>query len=145
MSKVMSALKDEIRRIARKEIRLAVAGLKRDRAALKKTVAGLKKQMAANQKNCNAMSRALAKTAAAMPAPPVDEGKKARITGKGVRAVRRKLGLSQKAFGKLFGVSSITVQNMEKKDGPLNLRTKTRNAYLAIRGLGAREAKERLK
>ncbi|MBI3987396.1 MAG: hypothetical protein HY343_10770 [Lentisphaerae bacterium] len=143
MSKVMSALKDEIRRIARKEIRIAVIGLKRDRTVLKKTVAGLKKQTAVIQKNLNALNKTVAKTTAAIPAPEV-EGKKARITGKGVRAVRRKLKLSQKAFGQLFGVSSVTVQNMEKKDGALNLRHKTRNAYLAIRGMGAREAKERL-
>lgn len=145
MSKVMVALKDEIRRIARKEIRNAVAGIKRDRKILKKTVAGLKTQTAVLQKSLNALGKTVSKTAAALPEPAAEPGARARITGKGVRSLRRKLRLSQAEFGQLLGVSGAAVLKMEKKSGPLKLRHKTRGAYLGLRGLGAREAKARLK
>ena len=67
-----------------------------------------------------------------------------RISGKGVRSLRQKLGLSQEAFAKLVGVSPNCVYQWESKPGMLRLRANTRAAVLAARGLGAREAKAKL-
>ena len=44
MSTLMAVMKDEIRRIARKEIRAATAGLKKDQTMFRKAVAGLRRQ-----------------------------------------------------------------------------------------------------
>jgi hypothetical protein len=54
------------------------------------------------------------------------------------------LRLSQADFGKLLGATPHAVYLWEKKIGALNLRDKTKAAILSIRGLGAKEAKEKL-
>ncbi|MCU0595704.1 MAG: hypothetical protein MUC98_09620 [Desulfobacterota bacterium] len=73
-----------------------------------------------------------------------EKGQKARFTSKGVLALRKKLRLSQADFGKLLGTMPGSVYLWEKKMGALNLRDKTKAAILSVRGLGAREAKEKL-
>ena len=70
--------------------------------------------------------------------------KKVRITAKGVKALRRKLKLSQTDFGKLVGISAITIMKMEKHQGPLNIREKTRQSYQPIMSIGVKEARLRL-
>ena len=52
--------------------------------------------------------------------------------------------MSQANFGKILGVSMGAVINWEKAEGTLNMREPARKAYVAVRGLGAREAKARL-
>ena len=80
-----------------------------------------------------------------VPLPPeTAEGSKARVTAKGVRALRKKLKLSQGQFGELVGVSGNTVLKWEHGSGPLKLRSRPRRALLSIRGLGIREARLRL-
>jgi DNA-binding transcriptional regulator YiaG len=74
-----------------------------------------------------------------------EETSKARLTSKSIHSLRRKLRLSQADFGKLLGTTPHAVYLWEKKVGVLNLRDKTKTAILSIRGLGARDAKEKLK
>ena len=69
---------------------------------------------------------------------------KARLTAKGMRSLRRKLRLSGQEFAQLVGVTGQAVYAWEKGNGPLKVRAKTRAAIVAIRGIGAREAKRRL-
>jgi len=73
-----------------------------------------------------------------------EEGKKARFASRGIQSLRKKLRLSQADFGKLLGTTAHSVYLWEKKAGVLNLRDKTKAAILSIKGLGAREAKEKL-
>ena len=54
------------------------------------------------------------------------------------------MGLTQADFAKLVGATTHAVYLWEKKEGPLNLRDKTKKALLSIRGMGAREAKAKL-
>lgn len=140
MSKLMLVMKEEIRRIARKEIRAAIGGLKKDRAALKRTAADLKRQVKAQGNTIDALAEAAARRVAV----PEDRQGKARITARGVRALRRKLKLSQAAFGKLLGVTGITVMKWEHQSGPLPLRSKSRQSYLSIRNIGVKEARLRI-
>jgi DNA-binding transcriptional regulator YiaG len=143
MSKLMLAMKDEIRRIARKEIRAAVGGLKKDRVVLKRTVAELKRQVKAERKVVKALAAAVTRQTRQVALPEAGAAK-ARVTAKGVRALRRKLKLSQADFGKLLGVNGITIMKWEHRSGPLQLRPKSRQAYLAIRNISVKEAKLRL-
>ncbi|MBI2438227.1 MAG: helix-turn-helix domain-containing protein [Lentisphaerae bacterium] len=145
MSKLLIAVKDEIRRVARKEIRAATAGLKKDRKTLRKTVAALRRQQKAHNKTIGQLIQAVARQAkTAVMAPATAEGNKARVTVKGVRALRRKLKLSQMELGKLIGVSGQTILRWEHGAGPLKVRSRTREKLLAARGLGVREARLRL-
>ena len=141
MSQLMIVMKEEMRRIARKEIKLAISGSKKDKVALKKAVAALKKQAKQDRKTIDALTEAATRQAKqVVPGPQKD----ARITARGVRALRRKLKLSQAEFGKLVGVSGITIMKMENHQGPLNIREKTRQAYQPVMNIGVKEAKLRL-
>ena len=65
------------------------------------------------------------------------------ITGKGVKALRKRLGLTQARFANLAGVSVPTVIKWEGADGKVDIRRKATVARLqAIRGRGKRQAAE---
>jgi len=145
MSQLMAVMKDEIRRLARKEIVAATARLKKDQTTFRKAVASLRRQIKAHNYTIRQLLQMTTKQAKmATMAPEADEGSKTWVTAKGIRAMRKKLKLSQAQFGKLVGVSSYTVLKWEHGSGPLKLRLRTRRAFLAIRGLGIREARLRL-
>jgi DNA-binding transcriptional regulator YiaG len=144
MSNVAKVLKAEISRISRKEAKSATGPIAKSNIRLKKIVADLKKRIAALEKE-NKRLLAGAKKEKPVSAPgPSEETKKARITSTTIRSLRSRLGLSQADFGKLAGVTTGAVYLWESKEGPLNLRDKTKAALLSIRGLGAKEAKDRL-
>jgi len=145
MSQLMIVMKDEIRRLARKEVVAVTAGMKKDQTAFRKTVAILRRQIKAHNYTIRQLLQVATKQAkmTAM-APETAEGGKTRITAKGIRALRKKLKLSQAQFGKLIGVSGYTVLKWEHGSGPLKFRSRTRRALLSIRGLGIREARLRL-
>ena len=145
MSTLMAVMKDEIRRIARKEIRAATAGLKKDQTRFRKAVAGLRRQTKEHRSTIGQLLQVATKQAKmATMAPEAAEGSKIWVTAKGIRAQRKKLKLSQAQFGKLIGVSGHTVLKWEHGSGTLKFRSRTRRVLLAIRGLGIREARLRL-
>lgn len=135
-------LKDEIQRLARREIKAAISGLRKDNAALKHGAADLKRRLAAVE----AVNKRL--TAMAQEAQPktesMDGQDKTRITAKMIRAIRDRLGLSQNAFAKLVGVSSQAIIQWEHKDGRLKFRGDTKQRIVGIRKLGKREVKAKL-
>ncbi len=145
MPNMVQVLKEEIRRIARKEVKTQTAKLKRDVVKAKKTNVMLRR-VVVQLKRDNELLMSSEKRRQGLPAAVAPEdAKSARITAKGIRAMRRKLGLSQGDFGKLVGVSTVAVGLWEHKGkGALRMRDKTRSAIVALRGLGAREAKRRV-
>ena len=143
MSNIIIALKAEIARIARKEAKQAVAPLHKPTTGARHVLADLKRRVAALEKENKRMATLLSKIP--QPAPEEAPAKaKGWISGKGVRSLRQKLGLSQEAFAKLVGVSPNCVYQWESKPGMLRLRKTTRSAVFATRELGAREAKDKL-
>jgi len=54
--------------------------------------------------------------------------------------MRTKLGLTQAQFGKLLGVSSLSVSKWERTQGTVTVRNRTLVALRRARGLGKREA-----
>ncbi|MFO7534442.1 MAG: hypothetical protein R6X19_01940 [Kiritimatiellia bacterium] len=147
MPNVMQVLRNEITRLARKEVKGSVAKVHKPTVQLKHDVAELKRTVAALVKATNIIQGVLEKIVAVQPAEApeqAEKAEKARLTGKGIRSLRRKLRLSQTEFGRLIGVSAQSVINMEKKNGTLAVRNVTRAAILAIRGMGARAAKAKL-
>ena len=67
-----------------------------------------------------------------------------RISSRTVKALRKKLGLSQNGLAKLLGVSKQAVYVMERNAGWLRLRAQTVVKFLSLRGIGKREAAKRL-
>lgn len=145
MPNLMKTLRDEITRLARKEVKAAVTKVHKPTVQLKHDVAALKRTVAALVKDNKRLQGIVDQIVKAQPAPAPEAADKARLTGKGIRSLRRKLKVSQADFGRLIGVTAQAVVNMEKKQGPLAVRKVTRVAILAIRGMGAREAKAKLK
>jgi len=145
MPNIGALLKEEIRRLARKEARALTAKLRRDTAKLKRTAAEHKRRLTTLERdNRRLVAEADVRLKEAVEASP-EEIASARVGSAGrIRALRRRLRLTQAEFGKLLGVSGNTVFLWESSPGRLNLRARTKAAIVAARKLSAREAKRKL-
>ena len=145
MANVVKILKAEIARISKKEAKSATQAIGKSNTWLRKIVADLKKRVVLLEKENRRLGAAMKKYQVAQPERvEQEEGKKVRFTSKGIRALRKKLRLSQADFGKLLGTTPGAVHLWEKKIGALNLRDKTKASLLSIRDLTVRDAKEKL-
>ena len=146
MANVMKELKAEISRIARSEIKAALAPIKSVNAAQRKYIADLRRQVTDLEKENKAIARQLEKLGEAIPKPePVEDTSRSWITSSGIRSMRTRLKLSQKAFADLVGVSLPTVANWEsaKNTGKLSIRRKEVFDQLRkIKGMGIREVQK---
>lgn len=111
---------------------------------MRKDVAALKRRMAASETAIREIQTLLKRIEKALPASPPEQTSRAWISGKGIKSLRKRLGLSQAEFARLLGVSDQTVYKWERKSGMLEFRGVTKAKVLAVRGIGAREAKKRL-
>ena len=140
---VMSVLKAEISRLAKKEAKQVVSPVKKASATYRGLIAGLRKQVNALQKEVAVLKRAMPKAEKVLEAKTAPEGR-FWITGKGVRQLRKRLGLTQAVFSKLVGVTPNAVVLWERKDGKIGLRKATAGRLQEIRGKGKREVAEML-
>jgi len=141
MPNLAAVLKDEVARLARKEIRKQTATMqkasaqyRRDIAALKRKAAGLERQVAL-----------LERSTAAQPAQesaPAEQGAKLRFTAKGLRSQRKRLGLSAGAYAKLVGVTAQSIYNWER--GSSRPRQSQIAALAALRGIGKKQVAAKL-
>lgn len=144
MPNIQSALKSEISRLARKEAKQVVAPVQRASANYRGLIAGLRKQIDALQGEVAVLRRAAPKAEKSLADAQEPQGR-FWITGKGVRALRKRLGLTQARFAKLAGVSVPTVIKWEGAKGKAPIRLKAAIARLqAIRKMGKRQAAEAL-
>ncbi len=112
MPNIAAVLKDEISRIARKEVRAETESLKKQSAQYRSQIATLKRQVVGLEK----LLREHAKGATAVVAARADsEGARAglRFRSKGFAAHRQRLGLSAAQAGALLGVSGQTIYHWE--------------------------------
>jgi DNA-binding transcriptional regulator YiaG len=145
MLNVVKVLKAEIARISRREARSATQGIAKSNTWLRRVVADLRKRVLLLEKENRRLAATVKKYQVAQPqVPDEEEGKKARFTSSGIRALRKKLRLSQADFGKLLGTTPHAVYLWEKKRGALNLRDRTKAALLSITELTAKDAKQKL-
>ena len=141
MSNVMKELKAEISRLSRKEAKGVVAPVKKASATYRGLIAGLRKQVVALQNELAGLKRAMPKAEKVIQAKTEPEGR-FWITGKGVKALRKRLGLTQAVFGKLVGVTPNAVVLWERKKGKVGLRKATAGRLQGIKGMGKREVAE---
>jgi len=142
MPNIAQAIKAEISRISRKEVKASVNPLRSSVFILKRTVAELRRKAAALEAE-NKRFSALLKDRK-LPQVSPEEARKARVTSKSVKALRAKLGISQESLAKLLSISSQAVYAMEKKGARLRLRPATLAGMLALRQVGKREIRKRL-
>ncbi len=143
MANVMKALKEEIARIARSEIKSALDPIKSVNASQRKYIADLRKQIAQLEKETRQLGKTVSKKTVAQNDQP-EESPRGWITAQGIRAMRKRLRLSQRAFAELAGVSLPTVANWEAKEsGKLNIRSKEVFVRLQqIKEMGIREVNQ---
>lgn len=142
MPNIAKLLKDEITRLARREVKASITSLRKDNAALKRFAADMKRRLVVLE----SANKRLVKAEAANPKPDAGaDGVKARITGRMIRSIRSRLGLSQDAFARLVGVSGQSVYQWEHAEGRLKFRGDTKERIIAIRKMGKREVAEKLK
>lgn len=141
MTTLAVALKDEIRRLARKEIKAQTGRTTRAVAQYRREIARLKRQQREQERKLSVLASQSQKTAGA----PVTSEKlngDSRFSARSVRAQRRRTGLSAADYAKLVGVSPLTIYNWEhNKSRP---RQGQFSALLKLRGIGKREAQAKL-
>ncbi len=139
MPNLAAVMKDEIRRLARKEIKAETATSKRSAAQHRKDITALKRQV-------NDLAREVAylrKQERKRVATPASEpAVTPRFSPGWVEAHRHRLQFSAADYGELVGVSALTIYNWEKgktKPGRPQLA-----AWAEVRTLGKRDAMKRL-
>jgi len=159
MANLASVLKEEIGRLARREIRQQTAGTTKTMAQCERDIAALKRQLdnlqrklsslrtqgASEQtvgKNTTSKKAATKKKAAKAASDSGKQSARARFSAKGLKAHRERLGLSADSYGKLIGVSGLSIYNWEQ--GKARPRESSIAALMTIRGIGKRKAVQRL-
>jgi DNA-binding transcriptional regulator YiaG len=139
MPNIASALKAEIARIARKEMRADIEPLRKASALHRSAIAALKREIAGLQKQIKRHSKS---KPAASGSDAAQDGTQIRFSAGRLKNHRAKLGLSAKDYGALIGVSSLTIYKWE--GGNTRPRAGQLPAIAAVRKLGKRQALVRL-
>ena len=142
MSNIATILKDEIRRLAKREIKVATGTTKQAVAQYRRDIAGLKRQMRTQDKEIAFLKTQERKRLGQPQAKAEEPLEGIRFSARSVQAQRKRLGLSALDYGKLVGVSGLTIYSWESgksRPGEANLA-----ALVAVRELGKREAAKKL-
>ena len=140
MPNIASALKSEISRVARKEVRGETLGLKKAVNAYRADIAALKRRTQVLEQELRRLSKATAKTAPV--AANEVSSRTLRFSAKGLTSQRQRLALSAHDCGLLVGASGQSIYKWE--DGKARPRAKHLPGIAALRTLGKREAAARL-
>ena len=140
MPNVAAVLKEEIRRLSRKEIREQVGPLKATITELRRAVAELKRENAELKRRTAFLEKREKSRISKSPTPAAADGK--RFSPKWLAADRKRLGFSAKDYARLVGVSMLTIYNWE--NGKSRPQAKQLAKLAAVRGIGKREALRRL-
>ena len=124
---------DEVRRLARKELKAFEAKINEQ----KKTISALTKRVNELEKKAAAPAAVKPASESMQAAAPAAEGRKARFSPKSLVKFRKKYSLSQKALAVLLGVTPFTVSHWEiGKNRP---RANQIEAFSALAKLGKRK------
>lgn len=147
MPDIAAALKSEIARLARKEIRAELAALKKAAAQHRSHIAALRRSVDSLERSVKSAANVGAKPAGGnsrrkAAADGEEDQHSLRFRAGGLASHRKRLGLSAADFGKLLGVSGQSIYKWES--GEVKPRRAQLEAIAAIRTLGKREALARL-
>ncbi|MDR3682112.1 MAG: helix-turn-helix domain-containing protein [Geothrix sp.] len=140
MPNFVSAMKDEVLRLARKEVRRELEGLKKASAQYRSDIAELKRRVVVLEKQHARLEKKGSKKVSVE--PEGDGTARFRFSAKRLAAHREKLGVSAGDMGTLLGVSAQTIYNWEA--GKSRPRQQQLAAIAAIRKLGKRAVQAQL-
>ena len=140
MPNIASILKSEISRVARKEVRGEVLGLRKTLGACRAELSALKRRAQALEQELHRLGKASAKAA---PVVATDEPPQTlRFSAKGLASQRQRLGLSAHDCGLLVGASGKSIARWE--GGEARPRARQLPAIAALRTMGKKESAARL-
>ena len=141
MANLAATLKEEIQRLARKEIKAQTGTTKQAVAQYRRDIAKLKRQLNEQEKKINFLQKQEQKRQN-QPATTDEPTEDVRFSARSVKAQRTRLDLSAKNYGKLVGVSQLTIYNWEQ--GQTRPQKAQLASLIAVRGIGKREASAKL-
>lgn len=134
-------LKDEIRRLARKEVKAHTSRTSKAVAQYRRQIAALKRLVHEQDRRISSLQK-LQQERKDSTETAVEPKDSTRFSARSVKAQRRRTGLSAADYARLVGVSPLTIYNWENgKSRPRNGQFVT---LVALRGLGKREARAKL-
>ncbi len=141
MPNLQSVLRQEIRRLARSEVRSELDATKRAVAQHRREIAELKRRNTALERTVSYLQSRETKRLRAGPSK-AEPPKGTRFSVRSLKVQRRTSGLSREDYASLVGVSGSTIYNWES--GSTKPSRKHLATLVALRGLGKRAAKNRL-
>ena len=154
MANFSKMFQEEVRRLARKEAKIDLDRIKKENVELRRAISQARKHLVSLRKTVIDLARdakaigvaaTRSKGTSAAAAIESEEGAdRSRISSKTIATLRTKLGLTQGEFAKLIGVTGQSVYQWERKGGQLTFRGGAKERIVAIKGIGAREARKRL-
>jgi DNA-binding transcriptional regulator YiaG len=137
---IATVLKDEIARLARKEVKVGTGALRKANSQYRRDIAKLKRQVDDLTKQVAYLERREKQRVNRAAPEELAEGR--RFSARGLKVHRAKLGLSAADYAALVGVSAQTIYSWEH--GQSKPRDAQLAALVSVRGLGKRDAQKRL-
>ena len=141
MPNIAAILREEIARVARKEVRAQTELLKKVSAGYRSEIIALKRRIQTMEKALRQKSKAAPKSVPTL-TEAADGSAAHRFSGKGLASHRKRLGLSAHDCGLLVGASAQSLYNWEA--GSARPRARHMEAIAALRSMGKREVAARL-
>lgn len=140
MPNIAAVLKEEIRRLAKKEVKAQVGSTKQALAKSRAEIAALRRLLALQDREIKHLKKRIPQEGRETTEEEPLEN--IRFSARSVKAQRIRLGLSAADYGKLVGVSGLTIYHWEH--GKSRPRKAQLSALVAVRGIGKREALAKL-
>ena len=141
MANLASILKDEIRRLARKEAKSLTSALQRASVQHRRDIASLRRQVSALERKVGLLEKKAWSQSPAATAGGEDL-ENIRFSAKGLASHRKRLGLPAAEYAALLGVSPQTIYNWEHERA--RPRSDQMAGIVALRGTSKKEALARL-
>ena len=142
MPNIAQAIKQEIARVARREIRSETQPLKSAAARYRSDIAALKRQVATLERKLRRATKGAGEHSQ-QSAASVKSEQRHRFSAKGFAMQRARLGLSAREMAQLLCVSQLSVYKWEQ--GKARPRAKQLAAIASVRKMGKREVAAKLK
>ena len=138
---IATALKAEITRVARKEVRVEVQALKKASSSYRTDIAALKRRMVQLERLVAQLGKRTPKKTS-LPAAEDPPARAVRYSAKTLASQRQRLGLSAAELGAILGVSGQSIYKWE--DGKARPRAKVLPGIANLRKLGKKEIAAKL-
>ena len=140
MPNIATILKEEIARLARKEVRRETEVIQKASSQHRRDIASLKRKVAHLERQVSRLANRASTEPKKQAAVAAKSNK--RFTAKGLRSQRKRVGVSAADYAKLVGVTPQSIYNWEQ--GTTRPRKEQVATLATLRGIGKKEVKARL-